>query len=94
MRLFFIILGFTTISGCNLTTGASVSVEVIIVEINGSTIRLEHESVPELPASIEEFIIDPNLARRVSIGDRVSANIIVGERPQVIGFAPPSIIPE
>ena len=60
MRLFFIFLGFTTLIGCNLTTGASVSVEVIIVDINGSTIRLEHESVPKLPASIEEFAIDPN----------------------------------
>jgi hypothetical protein len=86
MRLILIILSFSTFSGCNMTSGTSVNVDAIIVDIDGSTIRLEHESVPDLPASAIEFSIDPNLARRVAVGDKVSANIIVGENPQVIGF--------
>jgi len=90
MRLFLLFLGISTLSGCNLTSGTSINIDATIVDINGSTIILEHDSAPELSASTQEFSIDPNLARRVTVGEKVSANIIIGENPQVIGFAAPA----
>jgi|GEM_PF-2924264 len=90
MRLISIFFALSSICGCNLTSGESVNLEVKVVSINGSNVVLEHSGAPELDAGTHNFRIDPNLARRVGVGDRLNANIIIGEQPQVIGFAPSS----
>lgn len=73
---------------CNLSSGEAVNIEATVVEVGGGSITLDHGGTEGLPSTLRTFPIDPNLARRVERGSEVTANVIIGENPQVIGVEP------
>lgn len=75
---------------CSIPAGTPHQVKGTVRETSGSTLLLEHEALPGVLEGTEtRFTVDPNLSRRVHVGDAVTANLLVppdGGPPRLIGF--------
>lgn len=63
---------------CSLWTGSTVDVSATVIAFQGSGLLLEHPGVEGWrPAGRDEVVTDPNLARRLSPGDEITARLLV-----------------
>lgn len=78
------------LAACTIPAGDPHQIVGVVREAGGSTLVIEHDGVTgALDAASTRFLVDPNLARQVSAGDRVTANVLIppsGGDIRVIGI--------
>lgn len=83
------LLPLALLGACSIFAGDTVTVHAVVVEVGQSSVQLDHSGAAEgLEPGLGTFVADPNLARRLTPGDRVTANLLLAhgeDQARVIG---------
>ncbi|MCB9794977.1 MAG: SCO family protein [Alphaproteobacteria bacterium] len=81
-------LPLALLGACSIFAGDTVTVHAVVVEVGQTSVQLDHSGAGALEPGVAAFVADPNLARRLSPGDRVTANLLLAhgeDQARIIG---------